>query len=181
MNFTLQQLDDKYNTMVNDLDKLFKIIELNEVKLMVFSNGKIFRWIQPKEPDIFIDNKLTFKLGIPYWKYVEENKMNDIRIKDKMINKAKVIASAFLNYDVNDKEMCVAHINGDKYDNRVENLKEIYHYNKIYPIVDAIKKLDELKNLENILKNNFFFKNSVGLRITARIHTGVLKAIFPSG
>ena len=51
MNFTLQQLDDKYNTMVNDLDKLFKIIELNEVKLMVFSNGKIFRWIQPKEPD----------------------------------------------------------------------------------------------------------------------------------
>ena len=45
-----------------------------------------------------------------------------------MINKAKVITSAFLNYDVNDKEMCVAHINGDKYDNRVENLKEIYHH-----------------------------------------------------
>ena len=96
MNYTLQQLDNKYNTMVNDLDKLFKVIELNEVKLIVVSNGKIFRWIQPKEPDTYVDNKLTFKLGIPYWKYVEDNKLNNIIIKDKMISKAKVIANAFL-------------------------------------------------------------------------------------
>ena len=45
-----------------------------------------------------------------------------------MISKAKVIANAFLNYDMDNKETCIAHINGDKCDHRVENLKEIYHH-----------------------------------------------------
>jgi hypothetical protein len=88
----------------------YKIIELLGKKLLVFKSGTIYRWMKSN-----------------FWKLIEtknnSNGYNLIKVDNKLIRRHRIMAFTFLNLDINNSKQEVDHINGDKLNNHVDNLR----------------------------------------------------------
>jgi len=101
----------------------YKLIEVMESRLCIFYNGKIYRWLKSPLPHLL--NK-TFTNDLGMWRLVNDNeKQKGIKIKNKMISKAAIIASAFLNYNIESLDKYIIHLDGNKNNNHVVNLRVV--------------------------------------------------------
>ena len=96
-------------------------IEINNTRLLVFKNGKIFRFT---------------KCG--YWKYIHNtanttNGYNYIGVGNlndknkKMIQRHRIMAYAFLNLDMENPIYEIDHIDGNRINNHIKNLRIVNH------------------------------------------------------
>ena len=97
---------------------IHKIIKLDRVELMVFENGDVFRKSFNK------------------WKLIKNvdncNGYNVIGINGKMILRHRIIAHTFLNLDINDVKQVIDHINGDKLNNSLINLRIVTQQQNLF-------------------------------------------------
>ncbi len=89
-----------------------KIIVIEGKELMVFASGVIYR---------LNSNGKAFKLA----KNVANapTGYNTLNVKNKTFYRHRIMGMAFLNLDVNNKSQVMDHINGNRIDNRLENLR----------------------------------------------------------
>lgn len=90
----------------------YKIIELNETKLLVFKNGTIYR---------FSWNN---------WKIVKTTNntsdgYNRIKIDKKNISRHRIMGFTFLNLDITDTKQQIDHIDGNRINNNLDNLRVV--------------------------------------------------------
>lgn len=95
----------------------YKIIELVGKKLLVFKSGTIYRWYENNGR----------KIKNPYWKLVQNTNTGDgyntIKFDKTSFRRHRIMAFAYLNLDINNPEQHVDHINGDRLNNHVDNLR----------------------------------------------------------
>lgn len=100
----------------------YKIIELNETKLLVFKNGTIYRWCDKR-----VNN---------YWKIVKNtsnNKgYNKINLNKKDIFRHRIMGFTFRNLDINDTKQLIDHIDGNKLNNNIDNLRVVTHQQNLW-------------------------------------------------
>jgi hypothetical protein len=89
------------------------ICEINGCKLQVSEDGVVFRFNKKNEP-IIVKNTANSK-----------GKYNEINCNNKGIKRHRIIGYCFLNLDINNHKSHVDHINGDKIDNHVINLRVV--------------------------------------------------------
>tara|TARA_R110000868_G_scaffold411007_2_gene701333 strand:+ start:226 stop:717 length:492 start_codon:yes stop_codon:yes gene_type:complete len=88
-----------------------KIVEINEVKLEVFSDGRVYRF--KKNGDLKLIKNINNN-GVGY---------NQIRCNNKLFLRHRIIAYTFLNLDINDLLKPVDHIDGNRLNNCLKNLR----------------------------------------------------------
>ena len=99
----------------------YEDIEINNTRLLVFKNGKIFRFTK-----------------CAYWKYIHNtanttNGYNYIGVGNinnknkKMIQRHRIMAYAFLNLDIDNSISEIDHIDGNKINNNINNLRIVNH------------------------------------------------------
>jgi uncharacterized beta-barrel protein YwiB (DUF1934 family) len=98
---------------ITDADNV-RYIVIKDVKFLVFRDGDVFR-------NMFYIRGHTKFLSKPHWRRVRHN--TNLRIKDGIIAMHRVIAHAWLEYDLNDKDSTVIHVDGNKDNYQVDNLK----------------------------------------------------------
>ena len=106
----------------------YEIIEKHGTRLLLFKSGKVYRWS---------------KCG--YWKFIPNTKnlnsgYNLIGVGQKENNNLKLylrhrlLAYAFLNLDINDTKSQIDHIDGDRLNNNINNLRIVNcqqnHFNR---------------------------------------------------
>lgn len=89
-----------------------KYILLNNIKLNVFSDGKIYKVLED-ETEVFLNNKPTI------------NGYVACQLKNKKFYQHRIIGYAFLNLDIENIKIQIDHKNLIKTDNRVENLRVV--------------------------------------------------------
>ena len=97
--------------MNNQNIKQYKFIELDGAKLFVMRSGLIYRYVKNKRWTI-MENKKNEKYGY-----------NRLTIKTKKLYRHRIIAHAFINLDINDPKLQVDHIDGDRLNNNIVNLR----------------------------------------------------------
>ena len=73
----------------------------------------------------------------PYWKLVSQTNnsgigYNIIQIDNKPIKRHRIIAFAYLNLDINNLSLEIDHINGDRLNNNVDNLRIVNHQENMW-------------------------------------------------
>jgi len=94
----------------------YKVIHINGAKLTVYADGYIYRDNRTKDVD-----------GLPILSPGRDIKNIKLNAKPYLCN--RLMAAAFLDLDINDSTKAVIYIDGNKFNNRVNNLK----------IIDSIK------------------------------------------
>ena len=99
----------------------YKIIKLKETFLCVYKNGEIYRWY---------DNNGR-KIKNPKFKLIpnvdNDNGYNQIGINGKKILRHRIISFAFKNLDIDNEKAIVDHIDHNKMNNSIENLRIVTH------------------------------------------------------
>ena len=94
----------------------YKEIEIDNVLLRIYEDGTIERYYEVSH------HKYT-----KGWNKIHKCKGADgylrTSINDKMYKQHRIVGVAFLGLDINDKSQMIDHINHDKTDNRVSNLR----------------------------------------------------------
>ena len=89
----------------------YKFIELDGTKLFILKSGTIFRWLNNS------------------WKVVENvnncHGYNRIGINKKMISRHRIMCYTFKNLDINNPKQVIDHIDGDKLNNHIDNLRTV--------------------------------------------------------
>jgi hypothetical protein len=87
----------------------YKFIEFNTVKLFVMKCGSIFR---------FLNNR---------WQLVKNrdnaNGYNRIQLNKKTVKRHRLLCFVFKNLDINNPKLQVDHIDGDRLNNNLDNLR----------------------------------------------------------
>lgn len=91
-----------------------KIVEINGTKLQVFTDGRVYRFKQNG------DLKLVKNT-------VDTKGYTSIFCNYKQIKRHRIIAYAFLNLDINDTTKQVDHIDGQRINNSLTNLRIVTH------------------------------------------------------
>jgi hypothetical protein len=98
---------------ITDADNV-RYIVIKDVKFLVFRDGDVFR-------NMFYIRGHTEFLSKPHWRRVRHN--TNLKVKDGTIAMDRVIAHAWLNLDIDDKDLYVIHVDGNKDNYQVNNLK----------------------------------------------------------
>ena len=104
------------NLQINILSEIhFKIVDIDGVLLKVYKDGKIYRW-----------------LICGRWKLVSNvnnhsKGYNMIRFNNKCILRHRIMCYCFKELDLTDTKIQVDHINHDKLNNNIENLRLVTH------------------------------------------------------
>jgi hypothetical protein len=93
----------------------FKIISLNDKRLAVYKTGEIVFWDEKKTNNYIQGWNIHKKISSKNYYYYN--------INYKKIKEHRILAYTFLNLDINDKDKQIDHINGNRNDNRLENLR----------------------------------------------------------
>jgi hypothetical protein len=95
---------------------LFKSIMLNGVRLVVYPDGTILRY--------FKTNTKGYRKG---WNIVVGCQNNQgylrVQLNNKKYSLHRIIASAFLNFDIEDSSQLIDHIDRNKNNNWIDNLR----------------------------------------------------------
>ena len=97
--------------MDNQNIKQYKFIELEGVKLFVMRSGLIFRLTKNKGWKM-IENKKNHSKGYNY-----------IKIHRKAVRRHRIIGYTFLNLDITNTKLQIDHIDGDRLNNNIDNLR----------------------------------------------------------
>lgn len=85
-------------------------VTVNSQKLMVYRNGDVWRLLKKGD-----------------WRYVEntanDNGYNRIKCGSKKVTRHRIIAYAYLNLDITNTITCIDHIDGNRINNHVDNLR----------------------------------------------------------
>ena len=127
-----------------------KIIDLHGTKLLVFKDGFVYRWFNNK-----------------YWKFIKNNPnhnrgYNIIGVGKKLLFRHRIIGCAFLNLNINDKQRFIDHINGDKINNHVSNLRIVSNQENQWNQINA----------RGISWNKKNKKWSAQINVNKKIHLG---------
>lgn len=86
-------------------------VTFNSQKLMVYRNGDVWRLL--KNGDYrFVENRANCAYGY-----------NRINCNNKMVKRHRIIAYAYLNLDIENTTLQIDHIDGDRINNHVDNLR----------------------------------------------------------
>lgn len=88
-----------------------KIVEINGTKLQVFTDGRVYRFL--KNGDLKIIENIKN----------HSNGYNQISCSNKRFYRHRIMANTFLNLDINDLVKQVDHIDGQKINNCLANLR----------------------------------------------------------
>jgi hypothetical protein len=91
----------------------YKIILLNGVKLLVFESGTIYRFS-------FGKMKLVNNLS-------DNDGYNRFGINGKNIFRHRIMAYTWLDFDINNSKLQIDHIDGDRINNHISNLRVVNH------------------------------------------------------
>ena len=94
-----------------------RLITLNGVKLLVYLNGMILRYSDKEQGNHLKKGWNEVKGCINYYGYLV------IRINGKNILKHRIIAYAFLGLDINNSKQQIDHIDRNKLNNNMNNLR----------------------------------------------------------
>ena len=97
--------------MDNQNIEQYKFIELDGAKLFVMRSGLIYRYVKNKRWTS-MENKKNEKYGY-----------NRLTIRTKKIYRHRIIAHAFINLDINNPKLQIDHIDGDRLNNNIDNLR----------------------------------------------------------
>ena len=95
----------------------FKIITINNKRLCVYKNGEVLFWDNCR-----FNTKYKFGWNIHKDSITKKGYIH-FSINDKKILKHRIIGMAFLNLDINDSNSQIDHIDGNKQNNNLENLR----------------------------------------------------------
>ena len=103
------------NRNLNDItnDGYLKIVNINGQNLMCFESGKIYRI---NENGIQLINNIA-----------NNNKYNKLSWKNKCFLAHRIIGYAFLGLDIDNEKLHIDHIDGNKGNNNVDNLRIVSH------------------------------------------------------
>jgi hypothetical protein len=91
-----------------------KIVSINDIKLQVFEDGRVYRFYKNGELKM-VENTANNK------------GYNQIKCNGKMIKRHRIISFAFLDLDINDLQKQVDHIDGQRINNNIANLRVVSH------------------------------------------------------
>ena len=105
-----------------------RLITLNDVKLLVYRNGMILRYSEMNRYQL-----------IKGWSEVKGNINNvgyvRIRLNGKSCKKHRIVGYAFLGLDINNSKQQIDHIDRNKLNNNMNNLRIVSHqenqFNKV--------------------------------------------------
>jgi len=97
-----------------------KILLINEVKLQVFDDGRIYKFNKIGEL-ILLPNTPNVKAGY-----------NQLQFNNKKFYRHRIIGFTFLGLDINNSKQVIDHINHDKLNNNVSNLRVITQHHNMW-------------------------------------------------
>jgi hypothetical protein len=92
----------------------FREIEFKGVKLCVYKNGEIWRWMKSSK----------------YWKIIgsiNSDGYYNIKLNNKMYKVHRIVAMVYLDLDITDTKLQVDHIDRCRNNNNVDNLRLLPH------------------------------------------------------
>jgi len=92
-----------------------KIVEINGTKLEVFTDGRIYRFL--KNGDLKIVENI----------HNTSNGYNYLRVNKRAIYRHRIIAMAFLNLNIDNVDKQVDHVDGQRLNNSLTNLRIVTH------------------------------------------------------
>ena len=102
-----------------------KLITLNGVKLLVYLNGMILRY----------SDKSSCRI-VKGWKLIKGCLSNQgykvVFLNNKRYSVHRIIAYAFLGLDINNPKQCIDHIDRNKLNNSLNNLRIVSHQENMF-------------------------------------------------
>ena len=101
--------------MENNIIENYKFIEIKGIKLFIMKSGLIFRYYNNKR-----------------WKLIENTSntvdgYNQIALKNQMIKRHRLMGLTFLNFNIKNPKLQIDHIDGNRLNNHINNLRVVNH------------------------------------------------------